>query len=87
MSVKQLGLGAALVLLAAAGPLLGSSYHQSFLLQLFTMVALAQSWNLISGMTGYVSFGHTAFFGVGAYAGTLLIQFGFRGGSPLSRAR
>ncbi len=41
------------------------------------MVALAQSWNLISGMTGYVSFGHAAFFGVGAYAGTLLIQYGF----------
>ncbi len=77
MSARQISLGIALVLLAAAGPLLGSSYHQSFLLQLFTMVALAQSWNLISGMTGYVSFGHAAFFGVGAYAGTLLIQFGF----------
>jgi branched-chain amino acid transport system permease protein len=49
----------------------------SLLLQFFMMVALAQSWNLISGMTGYVSFGHAAFFGVGAYAGALLLQWGF----------
>src|SRR3989338_3676805 len=77
MSARQLGLGAALILIAAAGPLLGSSYHQSFLLQLFMMVALAQAWNLISGMTGYVSFGHAAFFGVGAYAGALFLTWGF----------
>lgn len=77
MSARQIAFGLALVALAALGPLLGSTYHQAFLLQLFMMVALAQSWNLISGMTGYVSFGHAAFFGVGAYAGTLLIQAGF----------
>lgn len=53
-----------------------SDYQLSFLLQLFMMVALAQSWNLISGMTGYVSFGHAAFFGVGAYSGALLLQAG-----------
>jgi branched-chain amino acid transport system permease protein len=40
------------------------------------MVALAQSWNLISGMTGYVSFGHAVFFGVGAYTGALLLGAG-----------
>lgn len=74
---RQLAVGVALVLLAAAGPLMVNDYHLSFLLQLFMMVALAQSWNLISGMTGYVSFGHAAFFGVGAYAGTLFIQFGY----------
>ena len=26
------------------------------------------SWNLLSGYTGLISFGHAAFFGVGAYA-------------------
>jgi branched-chain amino acid transport system permease protein len=36
-------------------------------------IALAQSWNLISGLTGYVSFGHVVFFGTGAYASSLLI--------------
>jgi branched-chain amino acid transport system permease protein len=41
------------------------------------VIALAQAWNLISGMTGYVSFGHAAFFGVGAYAGALILTWGF----------
>jgi branched-chain amino acid transport system permease protein len=77
MPARQLAVAAALVLSAAAAPLAASEYHQSFLLQLFMMVALAQAWNLISGMTGYVSFGHAAFFGVGAYTGALLLQYGF----------
>jgi len=28
---------------------------------------LAQSWNIIGGYTGYLCFGHGAFFGLGAY--------------------
>lgn len=77
MSVRQIVAAAVLVAAAAALPLAASEYHQSFMLQLFMMVALAQAWNLISGMTGYVSFGHAAFFGIGAYAGALLLQYGF----------
>lgn len=30
--------------------------------------AMATSWNLVGGFTGYVSLGHAAFFGLGAYA-------------------
>ena len=63
--------------LMAAMPEIVGSYQLSFLVQLLMMVALAQSWNMISGMTGYVSFGHAAFFGVGAYTGTLLLLAGF----------
>jgi branched-chain amino acid transport system permease protein len=50
-----------------------TGYGIRFTLQLFMWVALAQSWNLISGLTGYVSFGHVAFFGTGAYAAGILI--------------
>ncbi|WP_411964570.1 branched-chain amino acid ABC transporter permease [Haloferax sp. YSMS24] len=34
----------------------------------------AQSWNIMSGYTGQFSFGHAAFFGVGAYATQLLLS-------------
>ena len=57
-------------------PLVTNDYTLTFLLQLFMMLALAQSWNIISGMTGYVSFGHTAFFGIGAYTGALILMAG-----------
>jgi branched-chain amino acid transport system permease protein len=69
--------GTALVALSAAAPFVLNEYYQSFLLQVFLAIALAQAWNLISGMTGYVSFGHSAFFGVGAYAGALFLTWGF----------
>jgi branched-chain amino acid transport system permease protein len=63
------------VLIAALGvyPSLGSGYGVRSVLQLFMWIALAGSWNLISGLTGYVSFGHVAFFGAGAYATGILI--------------
>ncbi len=70
-------IGMVLVVLASLAPLGLNDYQQSFLLQVFLVIALAQAWNLISGMTGYVSFGHAAFFGVGAYAGALLLIQGF----------
>ncbi|MBI3298721.1 MAG: branched-chain amino acid ABC transporter permease [Elusimicrobia bacterium] len=66
------GLAVALVLLVLY-PMVASGYEIRFMLQLFMWVALAQSWNLISGLTGYVSFGHVAFFGTGAYATGILI--------------
>lgn len=36
-------------------------------------VGLALSWNMIGGYMGYISFGHGAFFGVGAYITGLLM--------------
>ena len=62
-----------LLLLLSVYPRAASGYGVRFTLQLFMWVALAQSWNLISGLTGYVSFGHVAFFGTGAYAAAILI--------------
>lgn len=62
----------ALVVLAVY-PLHGTGYGVRTMLQLFMWIALAQSWNLISGLTGYVSFGHVAFFGMGAYTAGILI--------------
>lgn len=76
--MKRLGLGLlGLGLLAwlALWPLWASGYRVRFMLELFMWVALAQSWNLISGLTGYVSFGHVAFYGTGAYtAGVLILR-------------
>jgi branched-chain amino acid transport system permease protein len=36
--------------------------------------ALATAWNLIGGFSGYLSLGHVAFFGLGAYANALVFQ-------------
>jgi branched-chain amino acid transport system permease protein len=36
-------------------------------------VGLATAWNIMGGYTGYISLGHAAFFGIGAYAFALLL--------------
>ncbi|HBH02179.1 MAG TPA: branched-chain amino acid ABC transporter permease [Candidatus Rokubacteria bacterium] len=62
-----------LVAALAVYPAFGTGYGVRAMLQIFMWIALAGSWNIISGLTGYVSFGHVAFFGAGAYAGAILI--------------
>lgn len=48
-------------------PFFGTDYTISFLLDILTWIALTESWIILSGFTGYISLGHSAFFGVGAY--------------------
>ncbi|GAA5180214.1 branched-chain amino acid ABC transporter permease [Rugosimonospora acidiphila] len=36
-------------------------------------IALAQSWNILGGFTGYASFGQVAFFGLGGYSTAVLM--------------
>ena len=71
--VIGLALAAGVVLLMGVLPLFAPSYLIILLLLTLMYTALASSWNLISGYTGYVSFGHVAFFGLGAYAAAILI--------------
>ncbi len=50
-----------------------SVYLRSFAMFTMMYVVLALSWNIISGFTGYTSFGHVAFYGIGAYACAILV--------------
>jgi branched-chain amino acid transport system permease protein len=49
----------------------------------FTLMyaALASAWNIVGGYSGYISLGHAAFFGIGAYAiGILFTHVSIAGG-------
>lgn len=60
-------------------------YQRSFVMFTMMYVVLASSWNIISGYTGYVSFGHVVFYGVGAYAsGILVADYGWHWLATLS---
>ncbi len=58
----------------AAGLALGTvpwlglpAFYESFLYLICHWTILALSWNILSGYSGYFSFGHGAFFGIGLY--------------------
>ena len=51
---------------------LTEKYHHRVLTLVFIWAAMGLAWNIISGYGGQVSFGHQAFFGIGAYTTALL---------------
>ncbi|MGE0737199.1 MAG: ATP-binding cassette domain-containing protein [Alphaproteobacteria bacterium] len=60
-------LAAVTVVLAALPLLHPPAFFESLLYLVFYWVALATSWAILSGFSGYFSLGHGAFFGVGMY--------------------
>ncbi|MDB5954225.1 branched-chain amino acid ABC transporter ATP-binding protein/permease [Ramlibacter sp.] len=57
----------------ATVPWLGlPAFYESILYLVCHWVVLAVSWNILSGYSGYFSFGHGAFFGVGMYTTAVL---------------
>ncbi len=80
MNRQKINIAAGVLLLAAlaAAPLVLGGYQVVFILLTLLYIGLAYSWNLISGYTGYLSFGHVAFFGIGAYSvGVLSSTYGW----------
>jgi branched-chain amino acid transport system permease protein len=73
-------LGAAAVVLVPLAT--QNPYVLHMLIMVLLWVVLGQSWNLLGGFTGQVSFGHAAFFGIGAYTAGILIK----GGAPAATA-
>ncbi len=52
------------------------AFYDSLLYLMLHWIVLATSWNILSGYTGYFSFGHGAFFGTGIYTtSTLLARY------------
>jgi branched-chain amino acid transport system permease protein len=75
--------GLAVLLLFSLAPGVLSPFLVQFLINLFMLAALAESWNIIGGFTGYTSFANVAFFGIGAYTTGILLT---RAAFPLAAA-
>jgi branched-chain amino acid transport system permease protein len=72
----RLAIALALALLVAVPPLL-PKYALEVLISILFFGYLGASWNILGGYGGQFSFGHAAFFGIGAYTSTLLfLQLG-----------
>jgi len=59
--------GLALLAVLATAPAWGGSGFMKLLIEFFTLLGLAQMWNLLAGYAGLVSIGQQAFVGLGAY--------------------
>lgn|SRR5678815_4456539 len=53
----------------------GFNYWLHMMLYAFMYIAMATSWNIIGGYAGYISLGHSAFYGIGGYVTGGLMTF------------
>jgi ABC-type branched-subunit amino acid transport system ATPase component/ABC-type branched-subunit amino acid transport system permease subunit len=68
--------GVAVAVLVLSFVLLKSAYYQLVLTQVLLWAVLSLAWNILCGYSGYFSFGHAGFWGLGAYTVALgLIYF------------
>ena len=65
---------AVVFLAAACVPLLGSRFYTYLATDIAIVALFAASLNLLLGYTGLVSFGHAAYFGIGAYTCAVLMK-------------
>ena len=74
---KAAALSAALLFLAVLPLFIESRFWLGFWTMALFFALLGQSWNILGGYGGQVSFGHAVFFGTGAYVSAVLqVRFG-----------
>ena len=66
------GLLLAALAVAAFPYVVSSTYLIDLAILTLLSIAQAEAWNLLGGFAGQISFGHAAFFGIGAYTSTIL---------------
>ncbi len=67
----------ALAALPLVPNLIGNSFRAHVIILVLLYASMAQSWNIVSGYAGQTSFGHSVFFGIGAYgAGMAVVTYG-----------
>ena len=65
-------IGLIALVMAAGATLIRDPYYQLILSTVPIWALVALTWNLFSGYSGLISFGHSTFFGLGAFAVALL---------------
>jgi branched-chain amino acid transport system permease protein len=70
ISVTELAVIAACVVAAIS---VRNRYAVDIMIRTFLWAGLGLAWNIAGGYAGLISFGHAAFFGIGAYTSTVLL--------------
>lgn len=76
MRARPLLIGIVVAAFLAALPLLHNDVLIQFGINALLLATLTQSWNILGGYTGYVSFGNSVFYGLGTYGTAIaMVQF------------
>lgn len=70
LSVVEIAVLTACIVAAVS---IANCYAVDIMIRTFLWAGLALAWNIAGGYAGLISFGHAAFFGIGAYTSTILL--------------
>lgn len=71
------GFLAVLAALPLVPGLIGNTFRAHVFILVLLYASMSQAWNILGGYCGQVSFGHSVFFGIGAYgAGMAVVTYG-----------
>ena len=73
-ATRLLGMAALILAVLAALPFVIDTYQTQLLTYGFVFAIAALGFNLLLGYTGLLSFGHSAYFGMGAYTVAFLVR-------------
>jgi branched-chain amino acid transport system permease protein len=74
---KRLGLFVAGMLALLVVPIvIGDQFVSHIFITIFIFAGLSTAWNIVGGYAGQLSLGHAIFYGIGAYAGIILMNLG-----------
>ena len=77
MRKQYVAIGAFAAVYLLLGLLVRNSYYQLIMTLVLLWGTMGLSWNMLSGYSGMISFGHAAFFGLGGYTMTIaFVKFG-----------
>ena len=71
--MRNLVFAIAALAFALAVPAFTDASHLNMAILILMAAQLGVAWNIVGGYAGQVSLGHAAFYGLGAYASTLLL--------------
>jgi branched-chain amino acid transport system permease protein len=72
--IKFAALASVLFSVSVFAPMTRDIYTLSFSILILMNIMITAGWNVIGGFTGYSSFGHVVFFGIGAYTTATVIR-------------
>lgn len=71
-----IGIAALLASLIVVPYLIGDGFVYHVFITICIFAALSTAWNIVGGFAGQLSLGHAIFYGIGAYAGIILMNMG-----------
>jgi branched-chain amino acid transport system ATP-binding protein/branched-chain amino acid transport system permease protein len=81
-NVWRVLIAAGLIAIAVYPLISDNLYYQNMIILTLLLAVMGSGWNIISGYTGYISLGQSAFLGIGAYTTALFSLRVFDGASP-----